>query len=311
MQGTLFSANDLIECRYRVPIVGWAASETKPAVIAGTFENINSTDLVKVHVRSNAATTLPAGSTVIDLDVEDIDNYNAFDTATNTFTSPRDTCYSMSGHVAVSSGSNATMFAFISATNNPRGNRGETANTFGSTVSINTFCLSQGQTASLSMNTNVPRVSESNNSFFSITELPDYEAIVKNLYDNTTKCQTKYLSANATSAGTISDLTFSGLQSGKKYRANMSLRWINTAGGTTTLSGQADGSAYFQSANSGTLIQIQTEYPRSKVFTSAGGDFTVTVGTDTTFSIYGGGGNTTTWVELCELPDSYVETTEW
>lgn len=299
----VWATNDNIKFRATVPITGWTDTTTKPAVVTGVFDQINSTDLIKVVARSNSVTSITNSFPRITLNNEVLDTHNAF--SSSLFTSPRDTCYAVSGHVAYDTGSSSDMLSYIVAGGQGfRGNRGQSASLWGSTAAVDTVCITTGQTIELQAYAFPTRNSEALYSYLTITELPDYEAIVKNLYDNTTKCQKKYLSTNVSTNTTIPDLSFSNLTVGKRYKIIMNLRLLT--GG--------DQFDFSYSNLTGGIMSIPSEagspsYSSTHMFIATNSTITAQTSGIATAIIYGGVNQT--WAYLCQLPDSYVETTEW
>lgn len=292
----------------------------KSATIVGKFENINSSDLIQVIVRTSGTQTLAAGTNVIQLNTEEKDTHNAFDTSTYTFTSPETTCYAVSGLVRFAAGTAVNMFSSllgtVSQVTGKNGTRGVDSSNFASVVSVSPLCMNEGETLQLSGYTSaaVGRNTEAN-SGLTITELPDTESIIKNLSQQKTECQTKYLQANATTSGFMSDLQFNNLTIGKKYSVTLATRQVF--------------SSNFQAAeivhSGATLLQVGGQFD-----TTGNQDRAYQVGhkpmftaTSTTIQSYAGvqtGGyfegsisnlDNFTNVTLCELPDTYVETNKF
>lgn len=281
-------------------------------VITGTFENINSSDLVKVLVRRTSAQTIGGGFTLTDFDTEEIDNYNAFDLSTDTFTSPKTTCYAISGYNSFQGGASSDMFIRLNYTGgNYSGGRTTTVDIFGSTLSLNSLCLNEGDTITLTSYASPGRNSEATARLM-IDEIPDTESIVKNLIGSEiTECQTKYLTADVTADGAISDLQFNNLVTGKKYQINANLDTIRTATGNDNLGinfthdGNVILSPNHHHDNSGGGSVFRTGH--QKKFTATTSTLTsVAVSVATNSSINGNSTDVETWVELCQLPDSTI-----
>ena len=145
--------------------------------------------------------------------------------------------------------------------------------------------------------------SDATTSYIEITELPDRQSILENFNNaNTTKCQTKYLSANTSSTGNISDLTFNNMVIGKKY----------------SIVGQVVGSANHDTRVRHNSINIAQTYNASASSYGAvnTGVFTATVTTALLYKanavqVNGNGGSGLTWLQLCEEPDTTIFTTEF
>jgi hypothetical protein len=131
-----------------------------------------------------------------------------------------------------------------------------------------------------------------------------------------TECQTKYLLANTTSTGVLSDLTFNDLDITKKYKVNGLFRFIES---TTTNNnkdyqvGMYDGGALLRDVYS--AATSVTTYRQTKelnhLFKPVNTSITFNLLSVTNGNLLGGGNTLNTHVELCELPDTYVDTTEF
>jgi hypothetical protein len=289
----------------------------KSATIIGKFENINSSELVDVLVSASSSQSLTGGvATKINLNTIARDNGGNFNTSTNTFTSPKDTCYAVSGVARYSTGSASDMFAQLGGTIAQAvgllGNRGSTSGNFASVVSNPVVCMSQGETLTLLAYNGVTRNSEAN-SFLAIKELPDTESIIKNLSNQKTKCQTKYLSANVTATGIVSDLTFNNLSIGKKYQMTFYAKLRSTVAAHTTSVIEFEDSAgvdvvpmmrtllSFSGINQDNWLTFN-----HSLFIASNSVFRVNVANISGVRLEAG-----TYLQLCELPDTYVDTNEW
>jgi hypothetical protein len=293
----------------------------KHATIVGKFENINSSELCQVYAENNDGDTITVGTEDIPFKTIVKDNCNAWSNAGNTgantndaFTAPKTARYLVTGVVnhttvvekGVSFRVNGTQRQRISS------NPSSSVTVFSSMIDLN-----QGDVLTIISNNNTTLSSGLFNHNIQITELPDTESIIKNLSTQKTKCQTKFLSANVTTDTTLSDLGFNGLLIGKKYRIYYNFK-SNRAGGY-------DNVILNIRHNSSSILQPTHSYDGatsnghafstsgiSDIFTAVSSEVDVlsaSVAAGTT--IEGNGTTLQTWVQLCELPDTYVETTEW
>lgn len=293
-------------------------------VIMGKFENINSSDLVKVKAYQSAGTQTIANITWDDIDwVETQDNTSSF--ASNTFTAPRASDYMvcakiMTQAIAFTAGKKLRMLldvdvgsdvildwheveAAITA-NIAMGNCYELPMAEGETLQID-FYHDNGGTVSF-------EASAAYN-WLSITEVPDTESIIKNMNDNKKiECQTKFLTADVTTDTTVSDLQFTGLTVGKKYEICQRGRGYFGAA--------ADNIGFFSEHDSSPILEVTLSAETNRVKTNHDCvKFTATTTTleHTTISIASGNaivGNSTiseTYAELCELNDNYVFTSKF
>ena len=136
-----------------------------------------------------------------------------------------------------------------------------------------------------------------------ITETATTESIVANLMETqVTKCQTKYLSANTTSTGVIADLTFNNLKlDGTKYEITGQIDSLNTL--VTAFNNAIKIGRSFNSSGTEFIVGFNSGIfnPTASIVT-----FEKTAGT-----IYVDSGKGGTWIQLCELPETVIETTEF
>ena len=304
----------------------------KSQVVAGVFEQISTTELVRVRAKNlvGATSTTSFAYNYVNTITELEDNYNALnDTGDIVFTAPKDSYYNFDfgarldgvtlneiecGLTIVSSVTGASNPMIINDTNNASASQSYPKCFFsgiklaeGDTV---TFYVRKGGTSGFTWNT------DSRLSYLKILEQPDTEAIVKNLNDNNNvECQTKFIpSTNITSTGVVSALTFNNLTVGKRYEIKGQYDCTRT---TTTISSKR---CEVQLRNSSTVntnilissfvrvddvkeIIIQT--PMNKIFTAQDTvvEFAVT-GLSNAQII--GVTDDRTFLTLCEYPDNYI-----
>jgi hypothetical protein len=276
----------------------------KSATIIGKFENINSSELCQVEASGNNAQALTANITDIRFNVtESKDTCNAYDGTT--FTATKTAMYYIDGmfqnstsvQFQINAYKNATLLKALSdniAANNIR--------KFSGFVE-----LSSGDTLTLRASQTITGAATAHEfQYISITELPDTESIIKNLSNQKTKCQTKYLSANySTSTQSIPDLEFTGLTIGKTYQVGGVVRPLSS-------STQHN----FRNSVSGTgnsVGVLSTNVTSNSVFIAPfkAIDTALRVSNENTNTLLGIGDRSQTYITLCELPDTYVETDEW
>jgi hypothetical protein len=137
----------------------------------------------------------------------------------------------------------------------------------------------------------------------------------ENMGDNMkTKCQTKYLSANVTTNGSIASLSFSNLTIGKRYKINGRAVIQTTSDSDMELDLTHDSvliERFLCGNSAGTSFCSPTASSASFVATATSISATAAGLGGTSPTIFGSNNRNTTYVQLCELPDTYVETTEW
>ena len=291
--------------------------------ITGSFEQIKSTELCQVEAYGNDSESITLNTEDIPWKTEIKDNCNAWSNAGNTgndtndaFTAPRSARYSISGSLLAGALVNGIR---IHEDDN--------------STPIKVCGVNEGNTSIVSFSCEVDMVKDSvytlrfgsltntlsnSNSIYnhriSISELPDIASIVKNLnQNNNVVCSTKYLSATASSTGVMSDLTFSNLAIGKKYKFDANFLIIETA----QVGVNAFREWYVRALNGATTLgntrlrmDVQTYVRESR---SLFNQFTAT-DTSLTFnqilatnSGTEGGSPSASYVTLCELPDNYLE----
>lgn len=155
-----------------------------------------------------------------------------------------------------------------------------------------------------------------NLSKLTIQELPDTESIIKNLSQEKTTCMTKYLSGDISSTGNIASWNFSNLQIGKRYRAYGKLQVQSSVTQDITLDtylvhNSSDKMRFLMQEIYSANARMDYTFPITD-FTASGTtlDFnvrTLTANVSILASIIPLG----SYLRLCELPSTYVETTEW
>tara|TARA_R110000868_G_C10972634_1_gene770643 strand:+ start:24672 stop:26891 length:2220 start_codon:yes stop_codon:yes gene_type:complete len=302
------------------------ADVNKSQVITGTFENINSSELVDIKYYRATAQSIPSAvNTVIIYNQLERDNSpSEYNPSTGVYTNTKD--YTREYHICgailfdnflwnntevvelqgVATGNNtstldrpqveATQTIYKSANG-----CSDVKVPSGGTITFNVY--QNGATKNL--------VPLNGYSFMSIKESATTESIIKNLNDNNNvECQTKYLSAS-TSAGVngyLSDLAFNNLTVGKKYSVTgyMVSTWGNASENYHEIqvengSGASDVCILWDSGASGF-----GGIGRTCKFTAITSTLEANLlNVDTGNSLYGDGGQATS-ITLCELPDNTI-----
>ena len=294
------------------------ADVNKSQVVAGVFENINSSDLVIVRAEGLTAESITANTTAIKY-TEVIDNTGSWNT--DFFTSPRNTRYVINAglrattstinllSIWVDTGGGYARKHYISdeSSNNDR--------SFG-TVFID---LNAGDKLQVRVDASLTTNNDPVASYLTIQELPDTESIIKNLNDNNNvECQTKYLQGDITSNTgdpNESDMDFNNLEIGKKYRIcyQVLAESQNVAVDNISLDADHNGVEVASVVNSFTgTSEANTTYT-CETFTGAASTLTFdAVSISAGNSIKGDGTVSQTHATLCELPDNYIiNSTKW
>jgi hypothetical protein len=296
------------------------ADFNKSAMIVGNFEQIKSTDLATVEGESNGNQALTADVTPIPFN-ETEDNKNIWDGTT--LTADANAKYLIVGSIRMSTSTDNVIFAWKSTNGGAsytleRPCKGNDANQiqkhFVCLITLNKDDkLQLRSNVSVTLTNALPKFH-----YVSIHKMPTIEGIIQNLNDSKNiKCSTKYLSANFnTSGGVISDLGFSGLTIGKRYRLKAHNRVTYNNNDTVTLRYEypvsgTDILAVFNSSFNGQSPSNYSEidFTASETSIQAKGE-SINAGN----AIMGGqpgGPVDDTRATLCELPDNYIETDEW
>lgn len=292
------------------------ADVDKERVLVGSFQNINSTNLCSVEAKTNDAETITGNTEDIPFKTESVDNCNAWGNGGNTgsntndqFIAPRDGRYMFLVQSFTTTISSLVMPIYKNGSllESSGEKVGDGSNERRSAVYILDLLKNDAITFRFSASATLQTSSVSH--WIKIQEMPDYEAIVKNLYNEKTECQRKFLTADVTSDGAISDLQFNNLEIGKKYETCTRTRVAcPSAVDNVDLNTDHNGSRIIQNTNGCSTASgiVQKRYICVKFTASS------TTLTNTASSISAGNrieGNGTldeTYATLCELPDSTI-----
>jgi hypothetical protein len=293
---------------FDITLIKQGADVNKSATIVGKFENINSSDLLKVEASGNGGETIVTSSTNITWSIESIDNYNAWNGSF--FTAPKDSWYVFSGTARYTTNASRLMGLVKNGTNI---NQYCGGSTFASGYFTCYIYLLKNETASMREYASGGTLNNVPDHKIYITELPDTESIIKNLSNQKVECTRKYLTANATTTGVMSDLTFNNLEIGKKYQVFGKIR----QGDATTATNEKyaamniwNGSGanridtfYSRGLN---LSRHQSTWMPTTLFTAVDTILTFDNAVLTNTILVGDGTPSNTYVDLCELPDSTI-----
>jgi len=197
-----------------VPIAGWSSNSTISEDFGGRE--------ITVRGQGNGGTSITANVTNIDFtEVEDsVAAWNG-----TTFTAPETGKYLVSGMVYFTSNQNATVDAYIDGVQNLRLGFDATSTTYQKFDGA--ISLVKGE--ALTFRTNVS-ATLSNNSNFHYIHIQKFSTPQTLIGSEKNLIQTKILSADQTSNGTISDLTFNNLRVGTWYEITGKAYFTTDAG---------------------------------------------------------------------------------
>jgi len=287
----------------------------KHATIVGKFENINSSELVKVVANNNGGQAITSDVTNITWSTKIVDNYNAWNGSQ--FTAPKSSYYNVTAGLRATTniGATATIHIFINGNNLFRSVYAKVASIIQDAQWDNIY-LNKNDVLSVRINQAITLQPDSTYHHISITELPDTESIIKNLSTQKTKCQTKFLASDTTATGTVSSLTYNNLTIGKRYHVTMS-PYVNYTNSSNEFRFSAINNskviAMVRLLNDSGTGSTTAFYKsgESNYFIAEAGTLTFNKEGNTSHIIYGGTAPNSTYITLCELPDTYVETDEW
>ena len=295
----------------------WCATVTKAGAdvnksqtIVGKFENINSTKNDSLSYTGTTSTTVNISTdTTWSTKIKDVNN-----SWNGTQYSPSKTSMCLiDGSFQFTSTSADNIFLYKDGVQfRIIGDRGS------STIRRFHYLGEFEEGANYSIRTGTNTIFDNSNHFMSIQCASDYESIIANLSNQKTKCQTKILSGSVATTGNLADVTFSNLTIGKRYQytANFRLSETSTASnekyGLVNISNHSDG---LQNRLEDSYTRVTTT--RHQATLNLNGKFIaaetslVPRFTNVSNIQIAAGSAAYSFVELCELPDTYVETDEW
>ena len=292
----------------------------KTAIVQGNFEAINSSELVDIKYYRTTAQSIPSAvNTVVVFNQLERDNsVNEYNTSTGVYTNTKDHTrgYHICGQIlfdnilwnntevvelqGVATGNNTSTLdrPQVEGTQTIYKSAGGCSDVQvppGGTITFNLY--QNGVTKNL--------VPLNGYTYMSIKESATTESIIKNLNnDNNFKYQTKFVAGIHTTAGTIGELTFNNLVPGKKYRLHGQMDFGGTALVTVLHNGVTIARPY-NSAAGEIIVGFNT-----LTFTATA--TTVTFEKTAGGTVWGSAANgSETFATLVQLPNNYVETTEF
>ena len=301
---------------YRKSYVGAIinASTAQDEIVQAVLENTASDDLTMIEMQGGGADVVTASSTPIPFTViSSSDTKSEWDG--NTFAPKSKGQFSFDGLMTFTS--LATRFVSIVQTGSKNITYLCSENTTSTDDKVGIHCVLNmeiGDTAEIrssgaggTLKTN-PELR-----YLKITQSATKESIVANLMQGqTTKCQTKYLSANVTSNGVVAGLGYSGLKVGSIYKLYHNSRCVFTGSGVDNLGVNYQNGISFidRTVCSGTSAGQSVSSSIAHIFKATDTTLTATaesIGAGT--YIFGDGSATKS--TLCEEPDTTIFTTEF
>lgn len=279
----------------------------KSLMVYGQFEQIKSGDVATSYALNSLGFTVTASTEPIPFVIAE-DNKSGWSQVgshgLDSYTAPSTGTYDVSGVITVTANQDDWQIiayvngALVTPLGYQRGAVSSPINTYSGKIKLqkdDVLTIRTNRTVTLSTTMGYNTVY--------VHQLVDTESLVKNLNDNNNvKCQTKFLSANTSAIGDIADLTFNNLTIGKRYRMHLQAR-SGTSGqvqvihnGVVLANAYSSAASFSNSASTGTFSATTTtisSYKANAVLSN------------------GDGTKNQTWAELCELPDNYIETTEF
>jgi hypothetical protein len=287
----------------------WEGSPT----IVGKFKDINTTDTYDMDASGSVCGAITSNVTPLKFtEISETSGQNYWNG--DTFTPDRDMRIHIEGNYQLSSSASVTLKWFEGSTEIKH---------FGSSANRNNphfsgvVDVTAGQSYTFRIGVNETQTTSPISNWVRIREVPTTKSIIKNLNDESffkEKCQIKILSADITSDVTIADLTFSNLDITKLYEIKGCFQRLISV----------DGGSSIQIQDSTTFMTIRMNPPSASTSTQVTQCFEsfkhkpdqstlnfVSNGFATTERLEGNGTTNETWVEVCEQPESVIETGEF
>jgi hypothetical protein len=317
LEATSSAAHARQDANFEIKVSRQSTDVKKSATIIGKFENINDSETCEVFAANNDGTAITANTSSINW-VEQDDTCGLFNGTQ--YVSNKDVTLSITGQVrstAAPPSWNLILF------------RDGVADINLGFCQSDVFCdiskkvkTTAGEVLTIRSSDNFTLGQSDFSHTLQIKEMPSTAAVVKNLLaeSSQTKCQTKYLASDlATGTGNVSGLTFNGLTVGKKYSLNAKMQTDTSGTGTQAIldwfnhpSTNTNRVMYLRTTDqSGLQTNVKTFSATNSMFTAQETTLRGTRNITANVVVMGNGTIQETYVQLCQLPDTYVETTEW
>lgn len=289
------------------------ADYNKSRMVYGQFEQIKSGDTPIVRAQGNAGQSI-TGTTDIPF-IEIKDNFNAWDGDSFTVPTGQGGQYLVAGSNFVSASVVAGVYIAVN------GVREQIFGFHSSSSQIHPFSgvveLSEGDVLSIRLSGGTGLSNNTDFHHLHIQKIPDIESLVKNLNPSNVKCQTKVLSGNVYGVdGVLTDLTFNNLVIGKKYKSilwgrfqfvavdnSMGLYVLNNSKYVNFIEGSSAAGTYYKGYGNTSIFTAEATTATTTLSSTGGPANGVTYQFGTDFRATGH--------TLCELPDNWINTTEF
>ena len=310
---TFSSAGSASDCGVQYSITKASADYNKSQTVVGKFENINDTPLELIEYVSNSATGIDS-STNIPWTTKVKDDKDQWDG--DELTLDHDTCYEVDATFRTAVSNQSNFVPYINGVATSFTKVPDTSFTIQSYY-FGAICANAGDKISFRITSGSFALAVSSVHRIVIKENPNLAAIVKNLSDQAVKCQTKQLTSAITTTGQVAQLTFNNMTVGKRYIARGSLALFRTS----VLSNTKDIVFDFTSTSSDILQRVQFRDVGTEIidsvaintgtFVAQDNSYFVNISTIAQMQMFGNLSQRWSYIELCELPDSTVSTTQF
>lgn len=295
----------------------------KKAVIIGDFKEIKTTDLYYVTLDGNDNASSITANTVNVQFNEASDPFNIWDLANRYLTVPSNGAgfYRVSGNIRSSSAIDPLFYIYVD-TGSGFTIRTPLNGNIGTAQSHHIegiVYLNAGDKIAIRSNTTFTVQNTANLHNMVIKQDPDLAGIVKNLNDNkNVKCQTKYQTSTLSSSQWVSNLKFNNLKPNRFYevKTSMTFRSTNNIDVGSNLhiyntndvvdAGYLIMNLKFEANTGAGTTDGSTS--NSIIFKAQNTSLSFRYNDSSSVDLFGDSKN---FAQLCELPDNYVETTEF
>ena len=296
---------------YKITVNKSKADYNKSQIVYGQFEQIKSLETPYVYAEGNNGASITANT---DINFTEVEDASGLWTSNTTYSPNEDGWYFITGSTGATAAHAGTFYIhdgtstlFFLAPNN----LSATVKPFQGIVYLEAsknYTFRATATFTANNSSDVHRIY--------IQKWVDTGTLIKNLNQNkNVKCQRKTLTANITTDSTMGDLGFSNLVIGKRYNIRIFAR--STFNNTDTMNIECEPSG---GGNSYAKVHLHGVNSQSgSAFVDEEFTATNTAMDCSSNSITAGNAlignqadpNDNTWVRLCELPDNYIETSEF
>lgn len=208
---SLFGNSEQVFLTAAAPIQGWNATDPVSAVISGTFENINSSNLDMIA--DAIGTTAITANTAIPLFPTPHWETNNFSPTSTTIIPTHDGKFIFNGFMRAAVAFNGTLTLYNVTDAVAVAYLMQTSAATNQAAIAQIVKMEAGKTYEIRWGSSITLARME----LAIIEHPDTESIIENLSKDKEECQTKRLSGSKTSTGQINELAFYKLKIGRAY----------------------------------------------------------------------------------------------